>query len=238
MAGEFSTFALVGGTTTASGTSGIFTVTGALTGHRAWTLIPNGTKTIYSRTDASGAFEEATCTVGVSGGVATVTRIAVRHSSNSNVAVNWAPGGTQNVVCGPSASEVALRSNNLADLADTAAALAILGGIPGVGTAMSGGSAGQIVCRNGAGAVTAVKNTDAMASLFPLWFRASDGIHGSGQEMTGSWTAGSDYWLSGTAGVLTATKPTMSSSVALVYLGYALSSSRLLFSTLPPVRSA
>lgn len=104
--------------TTSTAGTGPFTSTGAVSGFRAGSVLANGTEVPVTRWDASWAFEEGTCTVSTSGGTTTWTWVRRTRTSNGvNSPVNWAPGGTQNVVVGLVGSMVLYWHNYLAELA-------------------------------------------------------------------------------------------------------------------------
>ena len=227
---------LVGGTTNVAGSGGVFAINGTLGTLRPFTVIPNGTLISYIRSDAT-SFEEGEATVATSGGVATLTRTTLLDSSTGG-AISWPPGGTQNVLIGPTAKSSLVARNNFADVPDVAAACDNLLAVKRLATGLSGGGNSKVLRPNGTGAVTEAANTDSLAALFPLYWRGPDGLLYNGrQEVPGTFAAGSNYWLGTSGNVLTA-PPTITTSVASLYLGFAPTTAKLWFSPSAPVRKA
>lgn len=104
--------------------------------------------------------------------------------------------------------------------------------IPG----QSGGSNGQVVRYSSASTWAAASNTDGVAALTGLLFKQGGNYYASGSLITGlsSLTSGSVYYLS-TSGNITTTAPTPSSTVRLVVIGKAVSTTTLLFQPGTPI---
>jgi hypothetical protein len=83
---------LVHQTSTTTGT-GTYTLTGSVTGRRAFTAFADGDVIPCTVADGAGGFESGWYTVGGTG--TTLARTEVLESSNANAAVNWAAGTRQ-----------------------------------------------------------------------------------------------------------------------------------------------
>src|SRR6056300_560846 len=94
---------------------------------------------------------------------------------------------------------------------------------------ISGGTNGKIVRVNGANTVTDAANTDSAVLLNSLLIKIND-IYYSYGYITGltGLSPGSPYFL-GTAGALLSAPPTPSASVKVVFLGFALNTTDLIF---------
>lgn len=235
MAAPYKTYDHVGGTCGAAGSSGVFPVTGTLDGFLPWTVVADGDEVPYSRF-VMPTFENGLARVNISGGVATLTRTVFTRSS-TGVPINWPPGGTQNLQISHHGGVAMLAQNNLADIPDPAAARDSLGVSSRLVSGLSGGANSKILRPNGSGAVTEAANTDSPALLWPIFWRDSSGnLWRPGGEVPGTFTANTHYWL-GTGGGMVTTAPAISTSVALLYLGWAPTTSRMLLLPQPPVRA-
>lgn len=94
---------------------------------------------------------------------------------------------------------------------------------------LTGGTNQRVVRINGTNTVTDAAQTDTVSQLNSILIKNSDVYYATGvvPGFTGL-SAGSSYFLS-TAGNITATPPTPTSSVRVLYIGFALNSTDLLF---------
>ena len=232
-------FPLVAGTTGTSGT-GAFTVT-AVANYLAWSTIANGTVVDYHRKDSTPNYEEGEATVNTSAGVTTLTRVGSPFaSSNGGAAVNWAPGGTQTVNCSPLASQHLGRKNNGSDILSASAwrtslglgsAALITSEQAGVVTSgWSGGTDGKVVRCSAASTFVDAANTDTVDQLFCIAVKVAGVYYLPGCLVPGlsSLTVGVPYYLS-TAGGITTTRPTESATVRVLPLGWAPTTTTLVF---------
>lgn len=230
-------------TTTTTGT-GAVSLLGASTGFRTFlSAVGNGNQTYYTIEDGTN-WE---CGVGTvnSGTPPTLTRNTILASSNGGSAVNWG-AGTRNVFCDIPESGLALTANNLSDMASASTCRTNLGlgtsatmaasrfGL--IDSGMSGGTNGKVVRISGSNTWTNASQADTAAQLYCLGFKTSEGIYLAGSYVPGlsSLTADTTYYLS-TGGDLTSTAPTPSSSVRLVAIGKAISSTSLYFNPALPI---
>ena len=229
---------LVWCTTTTAG-SGPFTAT-VVAGNRSFSIFANGTLVSYTRSDSSGSFEEAEGTVSTSGGVTTITQTAVLKSSNSNAAVSWAAGGTQNVRCAPGAGSYMNRRNKGVEWALDGAGDTVCGNV-GAATdgvrGLSGGSDGRVVRYTSSATVANALNTDTNDQLGSLLFRSGGKYYRPGDLVVGlsGLTAGQTYWLGDNTTNLLTTAPTPTSSLRLVKVGKAFSTTTLQFRPSEPI---
>lgn len=104
-------------------------------------------------------------------------------------------------------------------------------------TGLSGGTAGRVVRVSSTNTMVDASRADAIDELFGLMFKDASGnylLPGSVVTGLSSLTAGAVYYLS-TAGQLTATDPTPSSTLRKVAIGKAISSTTLLFAPGLPI---
>ena len=162
----------------------------------------------------------------------TLARTTILASTNGGAAVNWG-AGTRNVFVTFPASGLALTANNLSDLASLNTARQNLGLLP---TGQSGGTDGKVVRVSAANTWVDASQADTIDQLVGLRFKAAGLYYPPGAEITGlsALSAGSVYYLS-TAGAMTATAPTPSSTVRRVVIGKATSTTVLLFSPGTPI---
>lgn len=94
---------------------------------------------------------------------------------------------------------------------------------------LSGGTNGKVVRMNGTNSVTDASNTDTASQLNTVLLKTNNVYYSAGvvSGFTGL-SPGSPYFL-GTAGNITSTAPTPSSTVRVMYLGFALNETDLLF---------
>jgi len=94
---------------------------------------------------------------------------------------------------------------------------------------LSGGTNQRVVRINGTNSVTDASNTDTTSQLNTVLIKTGNVYYATG-VVSGftSLNPGSSYFLS-TSGNITATPPTPTSSVRVLYLGFALNTSDLLF---------
>jgi hypothetical protein len=100
---------------------------------------------------------------------------------------------------------------------------------------LTGGTNGKVVRVSGSNTVTNAANTDTTVQLNAILIKQNDVYYSAG-VVTGftSLAAGSPYFLAGD-GTLTSTPPTPTSSVKVVYLGFALNTTDLLFRPGTPI---
>lgn len=94
---------------------------------------------------------------------------------------------------------------------------------------LTGGTNGKVVRMNGSNSVTNAANSDTTSQLNTVLIKMADQYYGAG-VVSGftNLSPGSPYFLS-TAGNITATPPTPSSTVRVLYLGFALNTTDLFF---------
>jgi hypothetical protein len=94
---------------------------------------------------------------------------------------------------------------------------------------LTGGTNGKIVRVNGTNTVTDAANTDTTSQLNTVLVKMA-GVYYSQGYITGftGLNPGSSYYL-GTAGSITAVPPTPTASVRVLYLGFALNTTDLIF---------
>ncbi len=94
---------------------------------------------------------------------------------------------------------------------------------------LSGGTNGKIVRINGTNQCVDAANTDTVSQLNTVLIRMHDEFYAAGvvSGFTGL-NPGSSYFL-GTAGAITATPPIPTTSVRVLYLGFALNNTDLFF---------
>lgn len=210
-------------TSTTTGT-GTISLLGTVTGFQTFVAgIGNGNTCYYCIEDGTN-WEVGTGVV-TAGTPATLTRV-VDKSSNGNSAVSWG-AGTRNVFCTFPATGLLFSANNLSELASVPAARQNLGSLP---SGQSGGTDGKVVRCSAANTWTDASQADTIAQLLGLMFKAGGYYYAAGNTITGlsGLTAGAAYFLS-TAGGLTSSAPTPSSSLRLVKIGTATSTTSLLF---------
>lgn len=100
---------------------------------------------------------------------------------------------------------------------------------------ITGGTNGRVVRISGSNTATDASNTDTPVQLNALLFKQGN-IYYSGGVITGlsSLSAGSPYFLS-TSGAITSTPPTPTSSVRVVYIGFAINTTDLVFRPGTPI---
>lgn len=100
---------------------------------------------------------------------------------------------------------------------------------------LTGGTNGRVVRINGSNTVTDASNTDTPVQLNALLFKQGN-IYYAGGLITGlsSLSAGSPYFLN-TTGVITSTPPTPTSSVRVVFIGFAINTTDLVFRPGTPI---
>lgn len=96
-------------------------------------------------------------------------------------------------------------------------------------TGLTGGTNGKVVRISSANTVTDASNADTALQLQSILIKVSDTYYASGvvSGLSGL-TAGSPYYLSSTGG-LTASPPSPSASVRVIFLGFAINTTDLLF---------
>lgn len=211
-------------TTVTTGT-GTYSLGGTVTGFRTFlSAIGNGNTTFYMVTN-NVDWEAGIGTV-ASGTPNTLARTSINESTNGNAAVNWG-AGTKDVFVDEMGYDRILAANNLSDLSDVAAAAQNLGLRP---SGQSGGTNGKVVRLSSANTWTDASQADTIAQLAGLAFKLGGRYLPPGSVITGlsSLTAGAAYYLS-TAGGMTSTAPTPSSTVRRVFLGVAISTTVLVF---------
>lgn len=94
---------------------------------------------------------------------------------------------------------------------------------------LTGGTNGKVVRVNGINTVTNASRADSAAQLNAVLFKQNDTYYAQG-VITGltSLSAGSPYFLD-TSGNITSSPPTPSSTVRVLYIGFALNETDLLF---------
>ena len=94
---------------------------------------------------------------------------------------------------------------------------------------LTGGTNQRVVRINGTNTVVDAANSDTVSQLNTVLIKTGD-VYYAGGVVTGftGLSAGSSYFLS-TAGNITATPPTPTASVRVLYLGFALNTTDLLF---------
>ena len=94
---------------------------------------------------------------------------------------------------------------------------------------LSGGTNGKVVRVNGTNTVTDASNTDTTSQLNTVMIKMNN-VYYTGGVVTGftSLSPGSPYFLS-TAGNITATPPTPTTSTRVLYLGFAINTTDLVF---------
>jgi hypothetical protein len=94
---------------------------------------------------------------------------------------------------------------------------------------LTGGTNGRVVRMNGSNSVTDAANTNTTSQLNTVMIKVNDLYYAAGvvSGFTGL-APGSPYFL-GTGGNITGTPPTPSASVRVLYLGFALNTTDLLF---------
>jgi len=228
---------LVKGTTTTSGT-GPFVVS-AVAGARSFSTVANGIQVTITRWDAAGNYESGVVSVSTISGVTTLTWAgpARQETSNGGSAVTWAAGGTQNVNLGSIAKQTACVSNNLAEYSAAGdASCASLGAATDGVRGLSGGSDGRVVRYISSNTVTNAQNTDTNDQLGVLLYRSGGKYYRPGELVPGtSLTAGQSLWLGDNSTPFLTSAPTPSSSVRLVYLGKAMSTTTWHFRPGQPV---
>lgn len=107
----------------------------------------------------------------------------------------------------------------------------IASSVPG----LSGGTNGRVVRINGTNTVTDASNTDTPAQLNTVLIKANNVYYSAG-VVTGftGLAPGSPYFLD-VSGNITSTAPTPSSTVRVLYLGFALNETDLLFRSGIPI---
>lgn len=94
---------------------------------------------------------------------------------------------------------------------------------------LSGGTNGKVVRISGSNTATDAANTDSAVQLNTVLIKMGGSYYAAGVvDGFTSLSPGSPYFLS-TAGDITATPPTPSSTVRVLYLGFALNTTTLLF---------
>lgn len=103
---------------------------------------------------------------------------------------------------------------------------------------LSGGTNGKVVRMNGTNQCVDAANTDTVSQLNTVLIRMHDEFFAAGvvSGFTGL-NPGSSYFL-GLAGTITATPPIPSTSVRVLYLGFALNNTDLLFRPGIPITGA
>lgn len=100
---------------------------------------------------------------------------------------------------------------------------------------LTGGTNGKVVRISGSNSVTDAANTDSPVQLNSLLIKQGNVYYASG-VVTGfsSLSAGSPYFLS-TAGAITSTPPTPSSTTRVVFIGFAINTTDLVFRPGTPI---
>lgn len=227
-------------TTTTTGT-GAVTLLGAATGFKTFlAAVGNGNQTYYCIEDGTN-WETGVGTVSTTG--PTLSRDTLLASSTGAL-INWG-AGTRNVFCTYPATGLALTANNLSDMtAATCRTNLGLGTSATMGASrfglidsgQAGGTNGKVVRVSAANTWVDASQADTVDQLRCLAFKTAEGYYLPGSYISGlsGLTANTVYYLS-TSGNLTSSAPSPSTTVRLVAVGKALSTTSLLFSPETPI---
>jgi len=218
--------------TSTTGT-GTYTLGAAVAPFRSFiSVITVGTQ-FYARVGDAVNFE---CGIYTLASSTTVTRTTITDNT-SGLATPWNWGvGTREMVANIIGDSVITAANNGSDFLDKPLTLQNLGALP---IGITGGTDGKVVRISGSNTCVDASNTDTLNQLGGIMLKVAGIYWPPGRVVYGlsGLTAGTMYYL-GTAGALTSARPTMSSTVAVLPLGVALTSSALNFQFYPPLRNA
>lgn len=213
--------------------TGTYTVGPAVAPFRAFIdIITVGTR-FYARVGDAVNFE---CGIYTLASSTTVSRTSIKDNT-SGLAAPWSWGvGTREIVANIIGDTAVMADNNGSDFVSPLTTLQNLGAFP---IGISGGTDGKVVRISGSNTCVDAANTDTLDQLGGIMLKVGGVYFPPGRVVYGlsGLTAGTMYYL-GTAGALTSTRPTMSSSVAIQPLGIALTTSALSFVFYPPLRNA